>query len=477
MEQNNELNVCYPTETQEHQQVDVFDLVQPGKEKELADYVLSQPSAAQACTDWGKTLLMEALEHHSSQAVALLLQSPEINLDACLQEELFTALHIAVLANNKQGVKQLLAAGCQPNKIDYEGMTPLMHAAQKGFIEIFKLLLEKADLSINQVSGNLGSVLHIVCRTGTKDFLSLLLKSPDLNINIEQPSSGGTSLMTAVDHGYHALVKMLLNDSRINPNAADHHNETPLMRALQKGHLDIAMTLMAHPGLNVFFQRNIDNDSAPLIALHHLTAIQAMKDLPDFDINRPEKFGKNLFHSSIGESIEVFQELLCCSGLDLNARDSFGNTALISSCCEENPEFALNLLDFRLLHTTTKNQLGKSALDYAAEHSCPEVTEKLLIKSSSLPQQEQRLETALSIALYHKRYDNMAVLIKHGANPYQAILEGLPLFEYAALCGDFIAEKILSGDNPNALCFSHQSPQQLSGTKRSRAGKISARSS
>ena len=57
-------------------------------------------------------------------------------------------LHDAVREGDEEGVAHLLAAGADPNGVDAAGMTPLLHAVQRGDARIAGLLCD-AGVDVN----------------------------------------------------------------------------------------------------------------------------------------------------------------------------------------------------------------------------------------------------------------------------------------------------------------------------------------
>lgn len=105
-----------------------------------------------------------------------------------------TPLHIAVTTNNSDIIKLLLQLNPDANIQDSAGMSPLHVAAQgKEFLEILKILLPLTQDSLNA-----------------------------------QNELGQTPLHLAVMHHNFEAVKLLLQQSNIDPNAKDKKNKTAL---------------------------------------------------------------------------------------------------------------------------------------------------------------------------------------------------------------------------------------------------------
>ena len=114
-------------------------------------------------------------------------------------------------------------------------------AAYNDHLEIVKILLENADISI------LNTALIVVCKYGFLKIIKLLIdKGADIHANNDMV------LRTAVGSGYLELVQLLLD------NGADihAHNDNALQRAICDGNLKIIKLLLEN-GADV---HRIDND-------------------------------------------------------------------------------------------------------------------------------------------------------------------------------------------------------------------------
>ncbi len=108
--------------------------------------------------------------------------------------------------NGEAALTALLASGVSVNVSDRDGETALMEAADKGQLEVVKLLL----------------------RHGA-----------DVNAADDE---GETALMMAADDGYTEVVRVLIA-AGANVNARDEDGETALWNAEEERHLDTARVL------------------------------------------------------------------------------------------------------------------------------------------------------------------------------------------------------------------------------------------
>lgn len=149
----------------------------------------------------------------------------------------YTLLSQATFCNYKEMVELLIRYGANPNEVDRNGITPLMDAAYKDYLEICKILLEaNADLEMVE-----------------KEF-------------------GMNALIEASRGGNVEIVKMLI-ERGTNLHVQDHDGWTALHYACSRGYKDIVLCLVEN-GANVHF-RSDDGD----------TPLQEVKDCMEFGID------------------------------------------------------------------------------------------------------------------------------------------------------------------------------------------------
>ncbi|RIX85323.1 ankyrin repeat domain-containing protein [Acidovorax cavernicola] len=118
----------------------------------------------------GQTGLLLALREPSPKVVAVLMESPQLNVDlANAKDE--TPLMLASIKGQQDLVVQLLKRDAAVNKT---GWTPLHYAASSGQLSIMKLLLENFAF-IDAQSPNGTTPLMMAAMYGSNDAVKLLL--------------------------------------------------------------------------------------------------------------------------------------------------------------------------------------------------------------------------------------------------------------------------------------------------------------
>jgi uncharacterized protein len=116
------------------------------------------------------------------------------------------AIHKAAFRGDLNKMKELLAAGADPNMPDRKGLTPLMLATQKRHKNIIALLISKgADVNATLKHGF--TALFYPCMFGGAGIAKLLI---DSGADINAREDGNTPLMWAAFRGHVDIVELLL---------------------------------------------------------------------------------------------------------------------------------------------------------------------------------------------------------------------------------------------------------------------------
>ena len=288
-----------------------------------------------------------------------------------------THLHEAGLNGHIDVVRLLLANGADVNAKDDKGNTPLHWAAMLGHQDVSELLLEnKADVNIHEAAASgflekikalikdhpdlvsskdqLGETpLHYAADHGYINVVRLLLdngadvnaRSKDdevLSLNGLVKVGGLTPLHCAAIEGHKEVVELLLAN-KADVNALSNDGTTPLQWALQKGHQDVAELLRHHSDLE--------------------TVNALLKGNPDFLFSK-DKDGETPLHSAAMRGYIDVAELLLAKTNAVNVLDASGKTPLIIAA--EYGEY--EMVDFLVKNgadKSAKSNEGKTALDYA----------------------------------------------------------------------------------------------------------------
>jgi ankyrin repeat protein len=118
-----------------------------------------------------------------------------------------TPLQLAAESNHELIVAMLLAAGADPQATSDGGWTALHNAAEKGHTAIVRLLLNtNADVNAETSSGM--TALHWAAQNGHEEVVSLIILKPEVMLS-NKDTFNSTPLLRAAERGHMEIVQML----------------------------------------------------------------------------------------------------------------------------------------------------------------------------------------------------------------------------------------------------------------------------
>lgn len=221
---------------------------------EFVRFLIQERACVNARSQFGATPLHYAATR-DEEMVSLLLSARAVGLDAqcCYEDEDSshdgaTPILIASERNKLPVVQKLISCGARGvNIAKANGVTPLVVAAYKGYLQLLTLLLSvnTEDPGVPVRDRPWASPMIAACDSGHVGAVNLLLEA---RASIDAPcrSDGEVPLIAAVREGHSAVVRRLLD---ANANARDvclsHPIFTPLYLAASSGRPDIVKLLLA----------------------------------------------------------------------------------------------------------------------------------------------------------------------------------------------------------------------------------------
>ncbi|KAL2080256.1 hypothetical protein ACEWY4_024049 [Coilia grayii] len=229
--------------------------------EEILSYLTSERSLqeAQSCVrqenQRGETPLHLAAElrkdsaHESGEdaLIARTLMEYDANVTATTRELRETPLHYCARVGNTAVLQEILryvtASRLQMavNKHAKNGWSPLLLAAERGHLEVVRMLLQNhARVDVFDEDGK--AALHLAGEKGHEDIADLLLAHKAF-VNAKT-KLGLSPLHLAAQNGFTSLVRLLVETHTASIDALSLKKQTPLHLAAMSGQLDVCNSLL-----------------------------------------------------------------------------------------------------------------------------------------------------------------------------------------------------------------------------------------
>ncbi len=176
------------------------------------------------------SMLIEYIKNSDAKSAQNLIESGIFDLNAMDSSSMTPLMHAA-----KKGfpdlVKLLIDKGAAMESVDVMGNTALFYAIEGGFTGVVQMLLEKGANYEHSNFSNIKPLIH-ASKDGNCDIIRLLINR-GANVNAET-GYRDTALTWAVYNGHYEAVKMLI-ESGADINITTLHGDTPFTLAQKQG--------------------------------------------------------------------------------------------------------------------------------------------------------------------------------------------------------------------------------------------------
>ncbi len=247
---------------------------------------------------------------------SIISSQKDINID-----ELNKKLLDAAYMGNNDSVLQLLEEGADPNTSMWNGITPLMFAADNGFLKTAKvLILNGAD--VNKKPENQVSALVSAAFNNNMDIVELLIRH-EADIN-DTDSYGVSSLIYAAAFNYLSLCDMLLY-YEINIEIQDKEETNAVMAATVVGNYDIVKLLLDN-GAQVNITDYEGNTALMMAAQNGDTSLINLLLNHHAEPDHANKYGLSALHVAIKNGHPETVRILVNYGAKISPQDNTGYT-------------------------------------------------------------------------------------------------------------------------------------------------------
>uniref|UniRef100_A0A8P4GQR8 Tetratricopeptide repeat, ankyrin repeat and coiled-coil containing 2a n=1 Tax=Dicentrarchus labrax TaxID=13489 RepID=A0A8P4GQR8_DICLA len=273
----------------------------------------------------------------------------------------------------------------QAGHVDSSGRCVLVHAAQRGHLEVLRFLLKHADWSCTSCCGQRGAsrcqavqqALIAAASMGHTEVNEEDEERPEINT----PDSlwGETALTAAAGSGRLAVCRLLL-DQGAAIEQGNRRGAAPLFSAVRRDHWQVVELLLNH----------------------------------GVEVNMVDQQGRTALMTAASEGHMTTAQLLLDHGASLDQTDREGLTALSWACLKGKLQLVGELVD-RGAATTHADRSGRTPLDLAAFCGDPEVVQYLVDHGASVEHVDCSGMRPLDRAVGCRNTSAVIALLKKGA--------------------------------------------------------------
>ncbi|XP_063913028.1 uncharacterized protein LOC135129711 [Zophobas morio] len=329
-------------------------------------------------------------------------------------------------------IQLVLESGLDVNARLEHGLTAFQLSCRHGNYEITKMLLDFGS-SVNLVDMRDNTALQcaVELQKVNLDIIKLLTeKGVDVNA---QNKFGMTALQLACQQGVYENAKMLL-DFGASINIADKDNKNLLHYASWKDNKDI-IKILIDKGIDVNAQDKLGKTALHFACEQTIYGNVEMLLSVGASINLADIENRNVLHSaalSWKDNRDVMK-LLLEKGIDINAQDKNGATALQLAWTRSVCENAKTLLDFGA-STDVLDHNKQNVLHYASKswNADPDLIKAIIDKGIDVNAQDGNGTTPLQVACKNGNYEITELLLNFGTSINIADKRNKNAFHYAA---------------------------------------------
>lgn len=257
----------------------------------------------------------------------------------------------AIIGDDSRAIRRLINLSKDVNFRDIEAESPLKFAIWLGQLKTVELLLEKGA-DPNREDPNHQSVL-LLAMSKSLEMVKVLVKfKTDINkvVYSGKNSSKKTPLYWATENGDIELLKFLLESgarvNSLNDCYTGVCDDTPLHSACREGYFD-ELKLLLNYGAMVNAKNSL-GETPLLVNCETDEDVDCIKLLVSYgaDVTATNNQRQTILHyvgcNYMLSVVNFVMGLALNRGVDINARDRVGKTAMDDTCCENVVEFLKN---------------------------------------------------------------------------------------------------------------------------------------
>lgn len=193
----------------------------------------------------GIPILVDAIDYQLEPVIQFLLQTGMVDFNN-FGDSRSKVLEWAILNNNEEIVKILLASPEFDVNLKLVRGTPLIVAVTLGAPQMVKLLLETGRVDVNLTDGSGRSAISRAVIAGDVEITELLLETGKVDLNSSvSDEMRRPAIFAAVASGNVKLVKLLLDTGQVDVNLVDKNGWSMIFMAVATGNVFVTRLLLS----------------------------------------------------------------------------------------------------------------------------------------------------------------------------------------------------------------------------------------
>jgi len=320
------------------------------------------------------------------------------------------------------------------NVVDDTGRTPLVHAIERGHLDIARFLLKQGARSDIARSSDKSTPCHIAAATGSVDVLRLILgrgdKGPALKALNDQ---GSTPLHLAAAGGHAQAVEYLLSVGA-PVNSRRSYGNTPMHYAVINGHQEVVdLLLQGKADTNHYNNRGS--------SVLHFASSRGHVDLVakfcalGMDVNLAQNDGNTALHFAATHGHGEIVDMLLEYGADPDGQNALGNTSLHCASSSGNINVVRTLVERGHADISLGQNSRCTPLHFAAKEGCEEVCRYLVSVGAPLDSTDEDGQSVLHYSCLGGHTNVTSYLLEEGCDVESKSLNGSTPLHCAATRG------------------------------------------
>ncbi|XP_015432293.1 PREDICTED: ankyrin repeat and death domain-containing protein 1A-like [Dufourea novaeangliae] len=304
-------------------------------------------------------------------------------------------IHWAASRGNTEIIEMLIQAKCDIEARDKFGMRPLHMAAWYGHRDAVKMLIN-AGANVSAVNKKQYTLLMCAARGSNVDVVEYLAETVESLNGDATDCTGATALHHAASAGHPTVITALSNISRIELNAIDKKEQTPIHCACAQENM-AAVEILITLGANVDAVDCDGNTPLHVATRTRDTAIAQLLLRAGANTEITDQMGFTPLHVAASQGCKGILDSMIQHGAALNKQCKYGNTPL-HLACQNNEVETVEILINKGVDLNCLNTRLQSPIHIAAEMGHTDICELLLAAGANIEQREQSGRTPLYIA-------------------------------------------------------------------------------